>query len=253
MAAVRAEWPRILASAALAVPGYNLALYYGQQHGVPAPIASLTTALLPLFVMLLAAAFLGERLTRRRLLGFAVAAAGMVVVALARRDQAARAYALAIGVTILAPLSWSIFSVLSKRPSRQVGPLLWTYLTVLIGSAMLLPLVPHAWPQWRRLDLPGWGALVYLSIPCTVIGFAVWAWLLKHLPASSVGFTVFLNPPLTTLSKLALAALFPATFVFAVKAQEFAGGGLALLGLLLAVTKGRAAPGYGSGTTKSGR
>ena len=33
------------ATAALAVPGYNLALYYGQQHGVPAPVASLTTAL----------------------------------------------------------------------------------------------------------------------------------------------------------------------------------------------------------------
>jgi hypothetical protein len=55
------------------------------------------------------------------------------------------------------------------------------------------------------------------------------------LPASSVGFTVFLNPPLTALSKLALAALFPATFLFAIEAQEVLGGLLALAGLGIAV------------------
>lgn len=236
--AVRAEWPRLLACGAFSVPAYNLALYYGQEHGVPAPIAALTTALLPLFVMLLAAGFLGERLTRRRLAGFAVALSGMAVVALSRRGQGSRAYALAIAVTVLAPLSWSLFSVLSKRPAARVGPLLWTYLSVLLGSAMLLPLVPRAWGPWSRLDVPGWGALLYLSLPCTVLGFALWTWLLKHLPASSVGFTVFLNPPLATVSKVVLVALFPATFVFAVTAQEIAGGALALVGLMLAVTGG---------------
>jgi drug/metabolite transporter (DMT)-like permease len=83
VALLRAEWPRLLVCGFLAVPGYNFALYYGQQHGVPAPVASLTTALVPLFVMLLAAAFLGERLTTRRVIGFAVAAGGMVLISLA--------------------------------------------------------------------------------------------------------------------------------------------------------------------------
>ena len=31
---LRAEWPRLLVCGFFAVPGYNLALYYGQQHGV---------------------------------------------------------------------------------------------------------------------------------------------------------------------------------------------------------------------------
>jgi drug/metabolite transporter (DMT)-like permease len=238
LGAIRSDWPRLVLCGALAVPGYNLALYYGQEHGVPAPIAALTTALLPLFVMLLAAAFLGERLTARRLAGFAVAASGMIVVALARRGET-RAYTLAIAVTVLAPLSWSLFSVLSKRPSARIRPLLWTYLSVVFGTLMLAPMLPHTWSQWRVLDAPGWASLLYLSIPCTVAGFAVWIWLLKHLPASSVGFTVFLNPPLATLSKVALAALFPATFLFHVNLQEYAGGALALLGLFVAVSASR--------------
>ncbi len=40
----------------------------------------------------------------------------------------------------------------------------------------------------------------------------VWTWLLRHLPASVVGFTVFLNPPLANGSKIALAVLWAATF-----------------------------------------
>lgn len=236
LALVRAEWRRLLPSAAMAVPAYNLALYYGQEQGVPAPIASLTTALLPLFVMVLAALFLGERLTRPRVVGFAVALCGMVLIALAKRDDVGAAYPLLVMVTALAPLAWAVFSVLAKPLTGRASPLVWTYLVVATGGALVLPLLPlGAWRQIAALDGAGWLALGYLVLPCTVAGFAVWTWLLRRLPATSVGFTVFLNPPLTALSKLALALLFPATFVFAVEAQEWVGGLLALAGLGIAV------------------
>ena len=77
--------------------------------------------------------------------------------------------------------------------------------------------------------------MLYLSVPCTVLGYALWTWLLRHLPASTVGFTVFLNPPLTSVSKLMLATLFPATFLFTILPQEWAGGALTLLGMGIAV------------------
>ncbi len=233
---LRGHWRRLAVCAGLAVPGYNLALYYGQQHGVPAPVASLTTALVPLFVMLLAAAFLDERLTGRRVGGFLVSAAGMTLIALGGRDARAASYPGLIAITALAPLSWSVFSVLSKSPARRASPVVWTYLATAIGGLMVLPWLPGAtWRQWRDLDAGGWIALLYLSVPCTVLGFALWTWLLRHLPATSVGFTVFLNPPLTTLSKSLLAVALPATFVFTIRGLEWVGGGVALLGLAIAV------------------
>lgn len=236
VALVRSEWRRLVPSAAMAVPAYNLSLYYGQQRGVPAPVASLTTALLPLFVMVLAALFLGERLTRPRVIGFAVAVCGMALIAFAKRDGTGAAYPLLVLVTAGSPLAWSVFSVLAKPLAGRASPLVWTYLVVATGGVMVLPLLPlGAWEQIAALDGPGWFALGYLVLPCTVGGFAVWTWLLRRLPATSVGFTVFLNPPLTALSKLALAALFPATFVFAIGAQEWLGGLLALAGLGIAV------------------
>ena len=58
---------------------------------------------------------------------------------------------------------------------------------------------------------------------------------MRHLPASTVGFTVFLNPPLTTLSKLTLSTLLPATFLFTILPQEWLGGALTLVGMGIAV------------------
>jgi drug/metabolite transporter (DMT)-like permease len=236
LAVGRGHWRRLVACGLMAVPGYNLALYYGQGHGVAAPIASLTTTLLPLYVMLLAAAFLGERLSRRRVIGFGVSAAGMAVIGLAKRDGAHLGYPMLIAITALAPLSWSIYSVLSKPMAGRVEPVVWTYLATTAGTVMTLPLLPGAvWRQWSRLDVPGWCALLYLALPCTVLGFALWTWLLKHLPASTVGFTVFLNPPLTTASKFVLATFLPATFSFAILPREWIGGALTLTGLAIAL------------------
>lgn len=240
---VRESLPRLLACGAMMVPGYNLALYYGQEHGVPAPMASLTTALLPLFVMTLAAIFLGERLTARRVAGFSVAIGGMALVALARRGEGSAAYPLLIAIIALAPLCWSIHSVLSKPMMHRVSPIVWTFMATFAGAVMVLPLLPgDVWRQWSALDGAGWSALLYLVLPCTVVGFVLWTWLLKHLPASSVGFTVFLNPPLTMASKFLLAVLLPTTFVFTIRAQEWVGGGLALVGVAIALWPRRAVP-----------
>lgn len=231
--------PRRLILAGLAmVPGYNFALYSGQQHRVPAPVASLLTALAPLFVMLLSAAFLSERITRRRALGFVLALSGLVAIAFSRENGGAVAYPLRIALTALAPLSWSIYTVLTKPAVRETPPLVWTYLVIVAGSLPLLPVLPFAGgPGLLALDPAGWGWLLHLSVLCTIVGFALWSWLLSHLPATSVGFTIFLNPPMTTGWKLLLAALFPAAFTFSVVSGELAGGALLLAGVGVAILR----------------
>jgi drug/metabolite transporter (DMT)-like permease len=236
---VRRHPGRLLLCSILAVPGYNFALYYGQQHGVPAPVASLTTTLVPLFVMALAVLFLGEKLTARRVLAFAVSLAGMLVIAFAKRGAGAPVgYGLSVAVTALAPLSWSIFTILSKPIAGTVPPLLWTYTYIAIGTLPLLFLLPFKGaPQLLALDATGWSALLFLSLACTALGFVLWGWLLKHLPASTVGLTVFLNPPLTSLSKYTLSILFPATFLFTIGSLEWLGGAIVLSGLAIAVLR----------------
>ncbi len=240
---------RAIVGGLFAVPFYCLALYSGQQRGVPPPVASLTTALMPLFVLFLAAFWLGERLTRRKVLAFVIALAGLAVIAASRHDGAAggprstAAYAGLLAIVALAPLSWSIYTTLGKPVTGVASPLDWTALTLALGGLPLLVALPfrggHA---IAALDGGGWAALLFLAIPCTVVGYPLWSWLLRHLPASSVGFFAFLNPPLTLVSKLVLALLFPATFLWAMEPLEIFGAAMALTGLLLVLLPARGAP-----------
>lgn len=239
----------------LAVPAYNLALYYGQQHGIPPPVAALTSALTPLFLLLFAAILLGERFTLRKGAAFFVALAGLFTIALSRGGFAGLpTFGLLLAITALAPLSWSIYTILGKAAvgaslasrSRTTdgieevrensSPLDWTYLTIGIGSLPLLAVLPwHGGREMLALAPGGWLALFHLTVLSALVGYAVWSWLLRHLPASTVAFFVFLNPPLTMFSKLALAAAFPQLFVFQWIPLELTGSALALSGLAIAI------------------
>ncbi len=235
-AVIRAHWRRLVLCGLLAVPGYNFALYYGQQHRIAAPIASLLTTLAPLFLLVLAAVFLGERITARRAAGFVLAATGVALVARARTGPEGAAYPLLVAVTALAPLCWSVYTTLSKPVLATVPPLLWTYLAICAGTIPMLFVLPFSGgPGLLTLDLTGALWLAHLSLLCTVLGFALWSWLLRHLPASTTGFTIFLNPPLTTAYKWLLAALCPAAFAFSVSALEGLGGLLTLAGVAVAI------------------
>jgi len=235
---VRSHWRRLSIAGAMAVPFYNCALYFGQQHGVPAPVASLTTTLAPIFILCLAILFLGEKLTVRRGLGLALCIVGMGVISFARRGGGSAAYPIVVAVTALAPLSWSCFSVVTKPMTKTVDPVHWTFLSLVFGSlpgALVLPWIGG--PELLALDGTGWAAILYLALLATIVGFAIWTWLLRHLPASTVGLTVFLNPPLTTTSKAILAIAIPSMFTFGATPMEGIGGAIVLAGLAVGVVR----------------
>ena len=241
MAVLRAHPRRLVLCGLLAVPTYNGILYFCMQHRVSGPVASLLTTLSPLYLVVLGALALHERIRPRQIAGLGLGLLGVVLVATAKQGTAASGWHVAL--LALAPLSWSCYSALTKPVARTVSPLLWSYLVLTIGGAPLLLLLPwHGGPAMAALDAKGWALVLYLALVATIFGNAVWGWLLRHLPASTTGFTIFLNPPLTAGSKLVLSALFPAAFTFAVSRQEWIGGAFALAGVALAVFRPRVSP-----------
>ncbi len=237
VAILRRHPRRLLVCGLMSVPLYNGVLYHGIEHHVSGPVASLLTTLSPLYLVLLGWAFLGERLTARKGAGLALGLAGVVVIALAR-TAGAPASPGAVALVAAAPLAWSVHTALTKQVAHEHAPVLWTYLVLVVGALPLLPLLPW-WggPALARLDGTGLLLLAYLVLFATVGGNAVWTWLLRHLPASTVGLTIFLNPPLTTAGKWVLARVRPDAFDFAITPQEWAGGALSLLGVAVAVVR----------------
>jgi len=241
---------RLLLAGLLCVPGYNALLYHGMEGLVEGPIASVLTSLTPLYLAVLGAAFLGERMTARKVGGLALGFGGVALLATAR-EGGGTARAVLVAEVALAPLCWSCYSALTRPVAREHPPLVWTFLVLAAGGVLSIPLLFFAdIGRIAALDGKGIALVAYLVLLATVFGFAAWSWLLSHLPASTVGLTVFLNPPLTMASKFALAALFPASFVVSITPREWAGGALALLGVAAAVVGfGRTVPSDAGGAT----
>ena len=189
-----------------AVIGYNLPLNWGQGR-VPAGTASLLVATNPIFVYLMAIAFLDERVRPAKILGLALAFAGVYGLIEFQHGQFGDTYATYALVILLAPLSWSSVTVIGKPIMDRRDPLLYTMAATGIGSLpfliALLVGAGQAQKLLQGLQVTGWLALLHLSLGCTILGYAIWFWALRHLAASSVAVFVFLNPPLTLLFGIA--------------------------------------------------
>ena len=87
---LRRDGWKLLLMGLFMVPGYNLALNWGQGR-VPPATASLIIAMNPVFTFLLATALLGERATLTRWLGLAVAFVGIYPWSARNRSRSAAA------------------------------------------------------------------------------------------------------------------------------------------------------------------
>lgn len=224
---------RITAMSLFGVAGYNYFLYLGQSEIKPGAAALITT-LAPLITLILAILFLKEKVPLRRVIGIVLAFVGLYVVIrwgkvglgnVTGISHAELRYAL---IASLAPLSWSLYTIIGKGLVKKYSPLTVTYLSLVIGTVpFLFALDGDFFLKVVSMGPTHWIALAHLSVLCTIIGFWIWNLGLKQLPATSVASFIYLNPP--------LAALFGWMFYGEEVTRFFLlGGAVVLAGLYLA-------------------
>jgi drug/metabolite transporter (DMT)-like permease len=230
--ALRRGWLGLIGMGAAGVAGYNIFLVIGQGEIKPGAAALLTT-LSPLFTLILAIVFLKERVPWKRALGIALAFAGLYVVVqwggigLGRMSVSHAEVRYAV-VTALAPLCWTIYTILGKTLVRNGSPLVVTYLSLVIGAAPFIAAINARFiDTLLHMEPRYWVALFHLTALCTIVGFSVWNTALRHLPATTTASFIYLNPP--------LAALFGFLFFDEEMTATFlAGSAVVLAGLYLA-------------------
>lgn len=117
------------------------------------PVAEATSLALvgPIFVAGGAMWFLGERITRRRWLGIAIAIAGALVIIRPGVSSVGTATWLVLGATICVSISKLIAKALARTDST---PAIVAYLTFFMAAITLIPaLVVWQWPSLKSLAL----------------------------------------------------------------------------------------------------
>jgi len=177
------------------VIGYNVALAMGEVR-IPAGIASLIINLSPIFTLLLSVLFLKEKATYGKLVGMLISMVGLsILVQLGAGQNGATGYYIYAIITLLAPISWAIYTVACKSLSEKFDALTVTAMPIILGTIPLLPLFGRGdFVAISRMNFRAWLALLFLSCLCTCAGNTVWIWALRRLSSSRVASFIYIIP-----------------------------------------------------------
>jgi drug/metabolite transporter (DMT)-like permease len=152
---------------------------------------------MPLWLVLLAWAFLGEHPTRARLAALALAAVGLglVVGPLGTRSATSGLLGVLSGLLWAASAVWALRALLS----RGYDLLSVTTWQMVWGSIVLVALAA-AFPGEVRWTPSLVASVAFLSVGATAAGWALWTYILTLLPASVAGIGSLATPVIVVLA-----------------------------------------------------
>ncbi len=185
----------------VAIVGNWLLLFESYSHASIA-ISTAVYNVQPFMLVLLAAVFLGEKITVMKLAWLSMAFLGMLAIVTAHGDQQSGGdYLVGIGLALGAAFLYAIAALIIKR-LKEVPPHLMALIQVATGAVLLAPLLP-----WNILTAApnAWAALVTLGMVHTGLMYVLLYGAIQKLPTAITGALSFIYP---------IAAIFVDWFAF---------------------------------------
>jgi drug/metabolite transporter (DMT)-like permease len=207
----RSDLWRIAGLGFLIIP-MNQTLYLLGQSFTAAGHASIMFATTPVWVFLMSVFYLKEQLFWRRTLGFIFGTE----------------YLIGDVIIMVSVLAWALYTILGKPLVEKYGALRVTAYAISFGSLMYLPLGVYSASMYdySKATLLAWVSIIYMAVGMSVIGYVIWYWLLKHMPASRLAVFSNIQPVIaTTVAFFALGEQPGVPF--------FIGASIVLLGVIL--------------------
>lgn len=223
---------RAYAAAVVGVFGSMMCTYWGAQF-IPSGFISVLFGLTPFATGIMATLWLGEPFpSPARLAGIGLGMLGLCFVFSAGLHLEGQAW-MGVVAVVIAALLHSASAVGIKRTGAQLHPV------ALNAGALCIavPLYLLTWLLFERelpseLSTRALGAIIYLGVLGTALGFVLYFYVLKHLSAGVIALITLISPVLALLIGSWLNGE-------AVSAMAWAGTACILVGLLLYQFGGR--------------
>jgi len=146
----------------------------------------------PFMLVLLAAVFLGEKITVQKLAWLSMAFVGMLAIVTAHGSQQNTGddYLVGVALALGAAFLYAIAALIIKR-LKEVPPHLMALIQVSTGSLLLVPLM-----QWHSLSasMDAWAALLTLGVVHTGLMYVLLYGAIQKLPTAITGALSFIYP-----------------------------------------------------------
>jgi drug/metabolite transporter (DMT)-like permease len=212
------DWLRTLAIAAAGMFGFTILMLLGMRRvsGVVGAVVMSTT---PAITATGAVLFLGERATWRRVVAVLLAVAGVLVLQLGGTDGGRSSWT-GIALVLGAVVCEAAYTLLGKRVSRDVDPLVVAFLAAAMAAPAFLPLALLEVPglELARVSREAWLALAWYGAGTLALGSWLWysgvartagsaaAGFMGLMPCSALGLSyLLLDEPFRAVHPLGFA------------------------------------------------
>ena len=160
--------------------------------------------LIPLWTALLSRLVLREPMGFQKILGLAVGFLGAVLL-ITKGDLSTQLLSLPSTrgdlLILLSTINWAVYTVLGHGTLRVLGAVRATAGAMILGWVMLAPLFfwNEGWRELGQVSAVGWGALVFLGVGCSGLGYLFWYGALERMEASRVAAFLYLEPLVTLM------------------------------------------------------
>ncbi len=187
----------------LGVTIFFIAQYTGIQMA-NASIASILVCLLsPILISLGSIYKFKEKLSKKQLLGIAIASAGTLTVILGGTPNLQTNSTFVPGSIILlsTPILWTTYTLLGKNIMKKYNPFLIVAYVNILGGLFLIPfsLAEDSFKSILTLTNHELLAIVYLALTCSLLGYFIWFHVMKHSSAAATSSFLFAEPLITVI------------------------------------------------------
>jgi len=188
----RSRWKEflIVGAANSAIP---FTLIAAAEIELTASLAAILNSTTALFVAVVAAVWIGESLTVRRVVGLLLGFAGVVVLVGWDPVPLNGAVLLAVGAMLAASLSYAVGGVYVKRTFAGVSPLAMTIGQQGAAAVILLPLAAVSLPG-EAPPLPAALSALALALLCTAVAYLLYFRLIENVGPTKTLAVTFLIP-----------------------------------------------------------
>ena len=186
---------------------YIVALNTAEQT-IDAGTASFVVNIGPLLIAVGAFMFLGEKLSRNLIPGALIALAGVGLIAWGT-SSSDRVDLVGVLWALVATVTYAV-GVLTQKPALK--RLSSNQVTLLGAAIALIPLfwwAPEAFTTVQSAPIDAIVGAVWLGAIPTALGFGLWGYALKRMPAGRLGVSTYVVPPLVIVGSAILLGEWP--------------------------------------------
>ena len=201
-AALKEHFKLLLFLAVTGVIGFNLLIYWAVNY-TTAINATLLNSTSPLFIFLLSALLIGEKMELKYWISLVISMLGVLVVITHGSVERMLALQFNIGdlIMVLAVILWALYSIYIKKISGKLPSLAIFGFTLTIGFLLMIPAVAIELSMVAvgTVGLPEWTALLYIGIFPSLCSFLLWNRGVAMIGPSKASISLNLIPVFGTL------------------------------------------------------